>query len=131
MPLTEVFEGRDATQVVELAGGKRQQSYHNVRGGSGRVRALGVPRSWELAFASVLQSLAPLILQRFFGATEARRGRQAPNYSKRYRTNAVQVRDGPEFGAGVAWVVGAQCSGRSRRREKPRKPCSGSTQILR
>ena len=34
-----------------------------------------MPRSWELslAFASVLQSLAPLILQRFFGATEARR----------------------------------------------------------
>ena len=28
-----------------------------------------MPRSWELAFASVLQSLAPLILQRFFGAT--------------------------------------------------------------
>ena len=65
MPLTEVFEGRDATQVVELAGGKRQQSYHNVRGGSGRVRALGMPRSWELAFASVLQSLAPLICSAF------------------------------------------------------------------
>ena len=71
MPLTEVFEGRDATQVVELAGGKRQQSYHNVRGGSGRVRAL-MPRSFGACFASASQPLAPLFLQRIFGATTRR-----------------------------------------------------------
>jgi hypothetical protein len=31
-----------------------------------------MPRSWELAFASVLQSLAPLFLQRFYLAPPRR-----------------------------------------------------------
>jgi hypothetical protein len=66
----------------------------------------------RLLLASVLQPLTPLFCAALFWRHHpARRGRQAPNYSKRYRTNAVQVRDGPEFGAGVAWVVGAKCSG--------------------